>query len=228
MKFFLHVTFGVLGLMPFGILAQELPVEETEFVNIDPTYNKSLRIQMGLLEPLQNDKLKDFYSGLYCLDVAYLFNINNKYLLGPAVSHFAIQNTLRDSALFTLIQEQVRNNHQALGLKFGYEFYTGKKSILSFVGQTGWDFSRFYRKKNATQEIIAQVDENFLTAGLGASWNYFVEEKFTCGAFLNYQWTNHVYEPSKLGYAQERTLKKSQFIQFGMVFNFGSGSQPVK
>ena len=81
----------------------------------------------------------------------------------------------------------------------------------------------FSRKKAANKELLYSYDKNALNLGITTSWAYFIEEKYTCGAFLSYQWFNYTYEPGLLGYAPQHDATKTQMISFGLAFNFGAG-----
>lgn len=224
LRIILYINFALLaGLL--NVFAQEIPPmqDEVEFVNVDPHYSRSLRLEFGLMEPFQNKALSHFFSGLYYVKAGYVFNLKKNYLLGAYVGNFAVQNSLHDSALYTAVKEQVRNNNYIGGLQFGYEFYTSDKAVLSFLLNGGANWMSFSRKKVSNKELLYSYEKNALNVGITTSWTYFIEEKYTCGAFLSYQWFNYIYDPSWLGYATQHQSVQTQMISFGLAFNFGGG-----
>jgi hypothetical protein len=190
----------------------------------------SVRFSTTLPAPVSNAVLRKKFRGIYEMNLSFNLRLTHNFFAGLGFKDGllglnAIPNPANNLDLNTKMQLYTGY------VKVGYNKYHTENVFSTFALNVGYNSSKFSGVVNPKNETNLNLSYNSLLIEPEYSINFAIEENFSIGIFLSYNYMPTVFNPTNIALQDVTSitgLKQSSvtgIINFGFGFYYGLGKK---
>jgi hypothetical protein len=229
-----HIIFFLLFLIgSYSVIAQDEEGDDydkaIESRRVHTDFKESLfaiRFSTTLPTPISNGALREKFRGIYEMNLSFNLRLADNFFMGLGYKEglLGLNAIPNPTSTVTINFDLDTKMHMHTGyVKLGYNKFHTENIFSTFAVNIGYNVSQFTNVVNPKNETNLNLSYSSLLIEPEYSLNFAVEENFSIGIFVSYNYMPTVFNPSNIALGDVTSLAGLNTTHVTGILNFGFG-----